>query len=175
MLALLNPTPVVHSQSKRDNLRVMSLSQYPQQQIPFGLITPPYDMRIPSNDNDTHADPFLYSTHNVYENGTAQMHANAVDQGSNSRYNLRRPHAPSTIHPSNPNNNYARLQHYPYMRVQRGINNSAATTPTPASIVRPSSLVLYVDSPEFNIAEFTAAVHPSHLPYANADGVFPVV
>jgi len=164
MSDLLASTNTRRYQSRDSRTAKAMTTAYPSYSslLPYGLITPPSEMRYTSLDMGPDDTSTLSSdpAHNI------------LALPPNTRYYLRR--QPVQAPPSYPiiNNNYQPNTHYPHLQVRRGSGSSSTTTTgsgntssstTTTSYSRALSPPLDFESRDFNIGEFTAAVRTPFL------------
>ena len=120
--------------------------------LPYGLITPPSEMRSNNNRNG------------IIDDGVADPNAaNILVPLNNSRYYLRKqPPSQTSTYPII-NNNYQNNSYNSYLQVRRGSGSSSttATSATSNTLTRPISPPIDLESRDFNVGEFAAAVLPS--------------
>ena len=119
--------------------KIMTIS-YPDHHssLPYGLITPPSEMRSTNMDTDPN---------------------NILAPTTTSRYFLRK--QLSSTYPVN-DNNYQNNNYNSYLQARRRSGSSTSTTATSSAtsntIARPVSPVSDIESRDFNVGEFTATV-----------------
>jgi len=162
MSDLLAPTNARCYQSRDNRTAKAMTTAYPSYSslLPYGLITPPSEMRYASFDmgpGDTSR-----STNVTLNNDPAH---NILALPANTRYYLRR--QPVQAPPSYPIvNNYQSNTHYPHLQVRRGSGSSSTTTSsgnitssaTTTSYARAVSPHPDFESRDFNVGEFAAVV-----------------
>ena len=141
-----------HDRSRAFHQKAMIVS-YPDSpsNLPYGLITPPSEMR--SNN----------SRNNIINDGAADPNAaNILVPPNHSRYYLRKqPSSQTSTYPII--NNYQNNNYNSYLEVRRrsGSSSTTATSATSNTIVRPISPPIDLESRDFNVGEFAATVLPS--------------
>lgn len=117
--------------------------------LPYGLITPPSEMRPNNNSNG------------IIDDGVADP--NILVPPNPSRYYLRKqPSSQTSTYPVI-NNNYQNNNYNSYLEVRRrsGSSSTTATSVTSNTVARPVSPPIDLESRDFNIGEFAATVLPS--------------
>lgn len=152
MSALLKSTPNYypqhHLESKAMTISYADHTSYSS----YGLITPPSEMRSNIVELDSN-------------NNTAQLTDpnNILAPPTNGRYFLRKPSLPASTYPAiNNNNNYQHNNYNSYLHPRRrsvSSNSTTASSATSSSLLRPVSPSLDIESRDFNVGEFTAAVY----------------
>jgi hypothetical protein len=143
-----------HDRSRAFHQKAMIVS-YPDSHssLPYGLITPPSEMRPNNNSNgiiDGVADPNA---------------ANILVPPNPSRYYLRKqPSSQTSTYPVI-NSNYQNNNYNSYLQVRRSSESSSTTvtSATSITIARPVSPPIDLESRDFNIGEFAATVLLSFL------------
>ena len=144
--------------------QAMTIS-YPDHSSPYGLITPPSEMR---------------STIDIGSDSSTVAGANILVPSANSRYYLRKQSVPQTFSYPVVNNNYQNNIYNSYLQVRRRSGSSSTTatsvvTTSSNSIATPASPPLDFESRDFNIGEFTATVLFLFLTGIDLDGLFSMV
>ena len=141
-----------HDRSRAFHQKAMIVS-YPDSHssLPYGLITPPSEMRSNNNTN----------TNSIIDDDVADPNAaNILVPSNHSRYYLRK--QPSSQTPTYPviNNHYQNNNYNSYLQVRRrsGSSSTTATSATSNTIARPISPPIDLESRDFNVGEFAATV-----------------
>jgi hypothetical protein len=135
-----------HHDSRGIHQKAMTISYPDHLSHPYGLITPPSEMR---------------SNIDVGADEAAVADPNILGPPSNSRYYLRKQPPPQSSSYSIINNSYQNNNYNPYLQVRRRSGSSSTTVTSSAgssTIPRPISPPLDLESRDFNIGEFTATV-----------------
>lgn len=140
-----------HHDSLNPQYKAMTISYPDHSNFSYGLITPPSEMRSTNigngADNAAGADP-----------------NNILVPPTTSRYYLRKQHPPQPPTYSVANDTYQNNNQNSFLQVRRrsGSSSTTATSSTLTSIFPPVTPPLDLESRDFNVAEFTAAVFFSH-------------